>query len=259
MHKQNYTRCSHAIVRTPGHDFAHGITTSNLGTPSYELILKQHQEYIQTLRYLGLKVIVLNPLPNYPDAYFVEDDAVVTPDVAIITNPGAEDRKGEVATIEPVLATYRDIARIRAPGTVDGGDILMMDSHFFIGISERTNREGAEQLSFIFEQYGYTWALVYVEAGLHLKSSVNFIGNNTLLLTENFADLYVFKGYNHIIVDNAEGYAANTLLIRDSLLTPKGFPNTLGKLASTGFNIIELDMSEARKMDGGLTCMSLRF
>ena len=250
---------THAIVRKPGDNFARGITTSNLGTPRYELMMKQHEDYIKTLRSLGLELIVLDALPDYPDAYFVEDTAVVTPDVAIITNPGNKDRQGEEDTIERALAVYRKTVRIHAPGTVDGGDVLMVGAHFFIGISERTNREGATQLGRILEEYGYTWATVCVEAGLHLKSSVNYIGKNTLLITEKFAGRDEFKGYDTIIVNKTEEYAANTLLINDSLITPKGFPNTIKKLESTGFDIIELDVSEVRKMDGGLTCMSLRF
>ncbi len=250
---------THAIVRKPGDDFARGITTSNLGPPHYELMMKQHEAYVKTLRSLGLQLIVLNPLPDYPDAYFVEDTAVVTPDVAIITNPGVEDRKGEEDTIEQALVTYRKTVRIRAPGNVDGGDVLMVGPHFFIGISERTNREGAKQLGCILEEYGYTWTIVLVEAGLHLKSSVTYIGKNRLLITERLAGRDEFKQYDNIIVDKTEEYAANTLLINNSLITPKGFPNTMKKLESTGFDIIELDVNEVRKMDGGLTCMSLRF
>lgn len=249
----------HAIVRKPGDDFAHGITTSNLGPPHYELMMKQHEDYIKTLRSLGLELIVLNSLPDYPDAYFVEDTAVITPEVAIITNPGVEDRKGEEDTIERALATYRKTVRIHAPGTVDGGDVLMVGPHFFIGISERTNKEGAEQLGCIFQEYGYTWTTVLVEVGLHLKSSVNYIGKHTLLITERLAGRNEFKQYDKIIVDKTEEYAANTLLINNSLITPKGFPNTMKKLEPRGFDIIELDVSEVRKMDGGLTCMSLRF
>lgn len=248
-----------AITRKPGYNFGHGITTSNFETPSYELILKQHQAYVKTLRALGLDLIVLEALPDYPDAYFVEDVAVVTPDVAVITNPGAEDRKGEEDTIEPALAKYRKTVRIHSPGTVDGGDVLMVGSHFFIGISDRTNKEGAEQLGLIIEKYGNTWTTVHVEAGLHLKSSINYIGKNTLLITERFADHNEFKGYDKIILDKTEKYAANTLLINDSLIIPEGFLNTMKKLEVTGLDIIELDVSEVRKMDGGLTCMSLRF
>lgn len=250
---------THAIVRKPGDNFAHGITTAHLGIPRYDVMMKQHNEYIKILRSLGLNLIVLNPLPDYSDAYFVEDTAVVTPNVAVITNPGVKERRGEVDTIEQALAAFRKTIRIHAPGTLDGGDVLMVGSRFFIGISERTNRKGAEQLGSILNKYGYTWTTVNVEAGLHLKSSVNCIGHHTLLITERFADHKEFKNYDTIIVDKAEEYAANTLLINNSLITPKGFPFTRKKLGTMAHAIIELDISEARKMDGGLTCMSLRF
>jgi dimethylargininase len=248
-----------AITRKPGENFAQGLTTSNLGAPNYELMLRQQQAYVETLRSLGLEVIVLEAQPDYPDAHFVEDTAVVTPDVAVITNPGATARQGEQDTIEPVLARYRSTARIQPLGTVDGGDVLMVGAHFFIGISERTNQQGAEQLGRILAEYGNTWTAVPVDAGLHLKSGVNYVGKNTLLLTEEFATMGVFEGYEHIVLDKAEEYAGNTLLINDCLITPQGFPNTRKKLEALGLAIIELDVSEVRKMDGGLTCLSLRF
>ncbi len=250
---------THAITRKPGKNFAQGITTSVLETPNYELIAKQHEAYIRALKSLGLEVIVLDSEPDYPDAYFVEDTAVVTPDVAVITNPGAEDRKGEEDTIEPLLSKHRKTIYVKPPGTLDGGDVLMVDTHFFIGISERSNMEGAEQLGRILEKYGNSWAAVPVNSGLHLKSCVNFVGNNALLITEDFADLNEFKGFDKIILNKEEESAANTLLINDCLIIPKGFPDTRKKLATLGFDIIELDVSEARKMDGGLTCMSIRF
>lgn len=250
---------THAITRKPGKNFAQGITTSDLETPNYKLMVKQYGAYIQALKSLGLEVIVLDPEPDFPDAYFVEDTAVVTPDVAVITNPGAEDRKGEEDTIEPLLSKHRKTICIQPPGTLDGGDVLMVDTHFFIGISERSNMEGAEQLGRILEKYGNSWAAVHVNSGLHLKSCVNFVGNNTLLITEDFANLNEFKGFDKIILNKEEESAANTLLINDCLIIPKGFPDTRKKLATLGLDIIELDVSEARKMDGGLTCMSIRF
>ena len=250
---------THAITRRPGGDFALGLTTSDLGPPSYELMAKQHAAYVEMLRSLGLETVVLDALPGYPDAYFVEDTAVVTPDVAIITNPGAEARRGEVDAIEPILARYRRTVRIRAPGTVDGGDVLIVGARFFIGISDRTNEEGAEQLGRILEEYGHAWTAVPVAAGLHLKSSVNYVGQRTLIVTEEFAALDQLRGYDKIVLDQAEAYAANTLLINDCLIAPEGFPGARKELEAMGLEIVQLDMSEARKMDGGLTCMSLRF
>lgn len=250
---------THAIVRRPGENFAQGLTTSHLGRPSYELMLQQHDAYIKTLRRLGLEVIVLDAHPDYPDAYFVEDTAVVTPDVAIITNPGAASRQGEEDTIEPVLARYRDTLRIQSPGTLDGGDVLMVGTRFFIGISERTNQEGAAQLGHILEGFGNTWSAIPVEAGLHLKSSVSYVGQNTLLVTKDFADLEEFQGYDKIVLDTTEEYAGNILLVNDCLIMPEGCGGTRKKLKALSLEMIELDVSEARKMDGGLTCMSLRF
>ena len=249
----------YAITRRPDKNFDQGLTTADLGKPVYELILEQHISYVDTLKSLGLRVIELDPQPAYPDAHFVEDTAVVTPQVAIITNPGAASRQGEEESIVEVLKPYRKIETIQAPGTVDGGDVLMIGNHFFIGISARTNPEGARQLSGILEKYDHSWTTIQVGAGLHFKSSVNYVGKNSILVTEDFAGHEALRAYDIIIISSAEEYAANTLWINDVLLTPKGFPATRAKLDTLGLEIIEMDVSEVRKMDGGLTCLSLRF
>ena len=249
----------YAITRRPGKTFDRGITTSDLGVPGYELALKQHAAYIDTLKSSGLDVIELDPLPDYPDAHFVEDTAVVTPEVAIITHPGAPPRRGEEKSIAEVLLQYRQVEYIQAPATVDGGDVLMIGNHFFIGISERTNPEGAKQLGRILGKYEKTWTTIQVGAGLHFKSSVNYVGKNSILVTQDFACHEALNGYNKIIVDQEEEYSANTLWLNDHLLLPGGFPNTRTKLESLGLPIIELDVSEMQKMDGGLTCLSIRF
>jgi dimethylargininase len=248
-----------AIVRKPGIDFAQGITTNNLGRPDYSRMLQQHDAYTQALRNLGLAVDILEPLPGFPDAPFVEDAAVVVPEIAVLTFPGAKSRQGEQDAVQPILGRYRPVRKIEPPGTLDGGDVMMVEHHFFIGLSDRTNQEGAAQLGRILKDFGYTWKAVPVTAGLHLKSSVNYIGRGTLLATPEFAGMAEFDQYQKIVVDEDESYASNTLWINDTLLTPKGFPKTLGKLKQFGLPIIELEMSEACKMDGGLSCLSLRF
>lgn len=250
---------SHAITRLPGENFADGLTTADLGRPDYSRILQQHQAYRQTLTSLGLDVIVLPAEPAYPDAYFVEDPAIVTPTMAVITRPGAPSRQGEEVTLEPVLKQYRPLLYINPPGTVDGGDILMVGDHFFIGLSERTNIAGAAQLAAFLSDSGYTFNTIMVATGLHLKSGVNYVGKHTLLVTKYLSDQPAFVEYDKIILDEDEEYAANTLWVNDTLLIPTGFPKTRAKLSKLGMNIIELDVSEVRKMDGGLTCMSLRF
>ncbi len=248
-----------AIVRKPGKNFAQGLTTTNLGSADYSRMMDQHQAYVQALLSLGLDVIVLDPLKEYPDAYFVEDTAVVMPEVAVITNPGAPSRRGEEEIIQPVLAGYRKTTRIQPPGTMEGGDVLMAGRHFFIGVSARTNEEGAAQFGRIVARYGYTSMIVPVGQGLHLKSSVNGLGDNTLLITEEFSKMEYFKGYDQVVLDNDEAYASNTLFVNGMLIMPAGFPRTKAQLQALGLPIMELDVSEARKMDGGLTCMSLRF
>jgi len=249
----------HAIVRKPGENFAEGLTTSDLGTPDYKMMMDQHNAYVITLQSLGLEVHILQPLAQYPDAYFVEDVAVVTPEIAVITNPGARERAGEVRHIEPILSSFRSIASIESPGTLDGGDVMQAGDHFYIGVSERTNEEGAKQLGQILNRYGYQWETVSVSGGLHLKSAVSYVGRNTLLISESLANLRPFANFEKILVDADETYAANSLLVNERIIMPDGFPRTREKLRTVGFNIIELETSEMRKMDGGLSCMSLRF
>jgi dimethylargininase len=250
---------THAVTRKPGPNFADGITTADLGRPDYNLVLAQQAAYVATLQQLGLTVIELEPLPDHPDAYFVEDTAVIVPEVAVIANMGAPARQGEEQAMAPVLANYRELIRIDPPGTFDGGDVLIVEKHCMIGISERTNESGARQLGEALATYGYRWDAIPVGAGLHFKSSVNYVGENTLLIDNAFADHPAFAGYDKLVIDPDEVYAANTLWINGHLLTPAGFPKTKQALAALGLPLIELDTSELRKMDGGLTCLSLRF
>lgn len=255
MPAQPFTR---AIVRRPGADAGRGLTTAGLGPPDFSLLLEQHAAYIRTLRSLGLEVIVLDPAPGFPDAYFVEDAAVVLPEMAVVTNPGAPSRRGEAALIEPVLARYRRTVRVEPPGTLDGGDVLAVGNRFFIGLSARTNAEGAEQLGRILAGHGLSWTPVVVAGGLHLKSGICALGDDTLVLAESLADDRAFGGHRRIVLSPGEEYAANSLWVNGSVLTPAGFPSVRAKLARLGLPVIELEMSEVRKMDGGLTCLSLR-
>jgi dimethylargininase len=238
---------------------AAGITTSTLGPPDYTKALNQFDAYVDALTHCGLSVTVLDPLEGYPDAHFVEVAAVVTPDVAVITNPGADSRKGEVPSIAAALQHFRKTVWVQPPGTIDGGDVLMVGRHFFVGLSDRTNQHGAQQLGEAVTGLGCTWTPVPVAAGLHFKSSVNAVDDDTLLLTESFADHPALAGLHRIVISQQEAYAGNTLLINDHLIMPAGFPDTRQKLKTLGKPIIELDISEFRKMDGGLTCLSLRF
>lgn len=249
-----YTR---AIVRRPGRNFANGITTSNLGKPDFGNALEQHSAYCEALIKCGVEVTVLDADERYPDGCFVEDTAVVNSRVKVISRPGAATRGGEEEAIARILAGYGPIEFITAPGTMEGGDVLRAENHYFIGISERTNREGADQLSTILSKHGFTSSFVRVEAGLHLKSDIAYLGDGNFISTPMFS--HVAQPANTIILDLEEYYSANCLRVNDYLLIAKGFPKAKKKVLELGYKIIELDMSEFRKMDGGLTCLSLMF
>ena len=251
---------SRAIVRIPSKSLVNGLCSNNLGPPIYEQAIEQHSEYINALKKCGLDVIVLDPDEDFPDATFVEDTAILTPDVAIITNPGAPTRKGETKNIKSVLGDFfQSIETIKYPGTLDGGDILAHGNHYYIGLSTRTNEAGATQLTKILNTYGMSASTVEVENGLHLKSSVAYLDNNYLVALEEYAILPQFQNFNTLSIETHEGYACNCVWINGFVLVPKGFPKAKSTIEDAGYETIELDMSEFRKIDGGLSCLSLRF
>ena len=247
------------ITRRPGRSLARGETKAQLGFPDHSLALRQFTAYTGALKDCGLEVQVLDALEDFPDAHFVEDTAVVTNEMAVLSRPGAASRRQESKHMAPELARFRTVIPIENPGTLDGGDVLMVGSHFLVGVSDRTNEQGAGQLGGILVDHGYTWQPVPVGDGLHLKSSVNHVGGNTLLVTPGFADCPALGSYEKIVVPADEEYACNTLLINDRLIMPEGYPETRKLLEAVGLPVIILDTSEFRKMDGGLTCLSLRF
>jgi dimethylargininase len=247
-----------AILRRPGADFAAGLTTARLGAPDLGRMLAQHAAYADALQGLGLEVELLDPLPGFPDAYFVEDVAVIVQGLAVVTRPGAPSRLGEAEAIVPALTGHREIARLEPPATLDGGDVLVAGRSVFVGLSARTNDAGADQLARLLRPHGYETRAVPVASGLHLKSSVSWLGE-TLLLSGGFAARPELRSFRHIVVDATEDAACNTLLVNGTLLMPSGFPKTRRQLDGTKLPVVELDVSEARKMDGGLSCMSLRF
>ncbi|MBN1641954.1 MAG: amidinotransferase [Anaerolineae bacterium] len=222
-------------------------------------MVRQHTAYVDALRAVGLEVTVLDAQEAYPDSYFVEDTAVVTPEVAVIARPGALARRGEERTIEPLLAHYREIARIQAPGTLEGGDVLIVDGQVYIGLSTRTNEEGARQLGETLARRGYAWRTVPVDAGLHLKSGANYLGHDTVLVSQSLADAGALAAHRQIVVDPDEAYAGNVLWINGTVFAPAGYPRTRRQIEALGLPVVALDVSEMHKMDGGLTCLSIRF
>jgi len=249
-----------AIVRTPCKNIINGITTSNEGEPDYIKAINQHKLYINALKYCGLEVTILPEKENYPDSTFVEDVALLTPTCAIITHPGAPSRQKETKSMKSVIIDFYDTVKIiNSPGTVDAGDILMVGDHYYIGLSKRTNSAGANQIIKILEKHNLTGSTVPVKDMIHLKSGVAYLENNNLVATGEFKNKPEFKDFNLIKIDDDESYAANCVWVNNYVFVAKGYPKTKKAIEQAGYETIELDVSEFRKLDGGLSCLSLRF
>jgi dimethylargininase len=249
-----------AIVRTPADTLVKGLTTSDLGKPDYEKARIQHLAYIDALRELGLEVMMLPMDDRFPDSVFVEDTAVITPEFGIITRPGAVTRRDEIVEMEGVMRRFfLDVELIESPGTVDGGDVLQAGNRFYVGISKRTNANGAGQLAEKLKKHGFEVIILPVEKSLHLKSDVAWLGNDTLIVTPAFANQPDFADYKKIVTPEEERYAANCVMINGVVLVAEGFPATRELIEKEGYKTKALDVSEFRKLDGGLSCLSLRF
>ena len=257
------TKFTHALTRLPGEDFAAGLTCAAEGPPDLELALAQHAAYRDALRRAGIEVTTLEAQPAHPDATFIEDTAVLAERMTVGTRPGAPSRLGETASVAARLRALRgEVREIRAPGTLDGGDVCQAESHFFVGVSARTNAEGARQFREIIEAAGYTMSAVDIRALpslLHLKSGIAYLGERRLLVVADLPIAGEFAAFERIEVCAAESYAANCVRVNERVLVAAGYPRTEAALRACGYSPLTVDVSEFRKMDGGLSCLSLRF
>ncbi len=256
-------RFTNVIVRRPCRAMTEGITSGLYpGKPDYALALIQHDAYIDALKKCQVNVTVLPADEEFPDSCFVEDPAVLTERCAIITNPGAASRKGEILSIKEAVRNFYPedrIEQIMSPGTLEGGDVMMCRDHFFVGRSERTNEEGISQFTRILKKYGYSCSEVKLEEVLHLKTGVNYLEQNNLLVSGEFTDKEEFSSFNRYVIPEDEAYAANCIWVNDKVIVPEGYPAVLEAVKAMGYETILVDTSEFRKLDGGLSCLSLRF
>lgn len=252
-----------AVVRRPSANFADGLSSGSHGKPNYELALEQHEAYCRALESCGLTLTRLDADDRYPDSTFVEDTAILTSRGAVITRPGAPSRLGEIDEVYAVLQNFfTRFYAIHEEGRVDGGDICEAGEHFFIGVSRRTNEAGAAQLTEFLDAMGYGATLIDIRSLgniLHLKSGLAYVGGNRLVVIDELKELESFAGYELIRVKRDEAYAANCLWINDRVLIASGFPELQRQLQDFDYETLVLDMSEFQKMDGGLSCLSLRF
>ena len=228
-------------------------------TIDYERAQVQHKQYEEALNTLGLDVISLDAEPDLPNSVFVEDVALVLGECAIMLNPGAASRRPEVASVEKALTPYRDIFRIQPPGTMDGGDILTLDRTIYVGISSRSTEDAIEQMKAILEPRGYQVRAVRVTGCLHLKSAVTQVREDTLLVNPEWVSKGDFPGMQFIEIAPSELYAANAVLVDDTIIYPSSFPKTQAKLQAAGIRMEIVDADELAKAEGAVTCCSLIF
>jgi dimethylargininase len=239
------------------------LTTVHLGAPDVAKALAQHAEYCRALEECGLALTRLPADPRHPDSTFVEDAALLAPRGAILTRPGAPSREGEVAGVAEALAPFfPEPRRIDPPGTLDGGDVCEAGSHWFIGVSRRTNEAGARQLARFLTDDGLSSSLVDIRgvAGiLHLKSGIAWLSGRRIVVIGSLAADPAFSGWDIVPVDPEEDYAANCVAVNEAVLFAAGFPRLERRLRDFEYRPLVLDVSEFQKMDGGLSCLSLRF
>jgi dimethylargininase len=248
-----------AICRRPGaEDLARCELSHQAREPiDPQLLGEQHAAYVAALEACGARTQVLEPLAGFPDALYVEDTAIVLDEVAVLTRPGAESRRGELATIEAALAEHRELLRIEGPGTVDGGDVLVVDGVLYVGCSGRTNHAGLKQLASGLLSHGYMVKAAEVSGCLHLKSAVTRLDDERLLACPGRVNLERVRGMEIVPVPPEEPDGANVLALNGRVLCSSAYPRTNGMLAARGYDLIELDLSELHKMEAAVTCPSL--
>ena len=219
----------------------------------------QHAAYEHLLRSLGVTIVRVPAAPDYPDAVFIEDTAVVLDEVAVLARPGAPSRRGETADVAPVLAKYRPVLSMEPPATLDGGDVLRIGRTLFVGRSGRTNETGIEQLRSLVARFDYRVLPVEFSGCLHLKSAVTAVADGLLLLNPAWISGAAFLGCDTLPIDKRESYGANALRIAGTVIYPSQVPRTRDLLVHRGLRVASIDCSELARAEGAVTCCSLVF
>ena len=250
-----------AITRRPAASIVNGLRAEDIGTPDLETMLKAHASYVAALKSTGAEVIELEPLEAYPDAVFVEDTALCLPQGAVLMRPGAPSRMGEVAEMAPALrGCYEDLREIKGPGHIEGGDILVTGREILVGRSDRTDAAGVAELAEIVAEWGHSLREVFTPEGvLHFKTDCSLMDAETILSTRRLDASGCFEGYRVLHVADGEEAAANAIRFNNLVLMAAGFPRTAEMLDREGFEVVEIDNRDCAKLDGGMSCLSLRF
>jgi len=251
----------HAITRRPAASVVNGLRAEDLGTPDFARMCADHDSYVAVLRETGANVTVLPALNDFPDSVFVEDAALCLPEGAVLMRPGAPSRAGEVAEIAPAIrAAFEEVLEITGPGTIEGGDILTTPREILVGLSERSTKDGIAELAALVKPWGHKVRVVITPPGvLHFKTDCSILDDETILATERLDASGCFEGYRVIHTASGEEAAANAIRFNDLVLMPANFPKTAQILRSAGYDVREINNSECAKIDGGMSCLSLRF
>ncbi|PCI04288.1 MAG: dimethylarginine dimethylaminohydrolase [Hyphomicrobiales bacterium] len=250
-----------AITRLPSISVVQGLRDGGGPDPSAENFMQQHGAYVAALKASGARVLELPALEEFPDSVFVEDSALCLKEAAIVLRPGAPSRFGEAALIRPALESqFSKVLDLPGDGFLDGGDVLLSDEDAFIGLSARTNQAGFDALATILATFGYSPVKIETLASiLHFKTECGLLDSKTIFSTENLASIGCFENYQVILTPEGEEGAANIVRFNDNVLVSQGYPKSEALLKSHGYNVVVIDTSEPAKIDGGLSCMSLRF
>lgn len=254
-------RFSQAIVRSPGQSVARGLRALDVGNPDPARFRTEHEAYVAALKDAGLTVQVLPAWEAFADSVFIEDTALCLPGGAVIMRPGAATRAGETAAMADTLKAYfKDVRQLGAGGFIEGGDILVTGREIIVGLSERTNLAGAEGLKECVAAWGNTVRVLHTPPEiLHFKTACGLLDETTILLTETMQAGGFFKDYRTLVTPAGEEAAANAIRVNDRVFISAGFPKTAAMLTAAGYRVVPLATAEAAKIDGGLSCMSLRF
>ena len=252
---------THAITRKPSVSIIDGLRAVDIGTPDLATFQSHHADYIAALKSTGATVIELDADEAFPDSCFIEDAALCLPRGAILMRPGAPSRLSEAALMREHLAPLSDnLAEITGPGFIEGGDILTTETEILIGTSARTDPAGVAELRSITEPWGYTVREVQTPPDvLHFKTDCSLLDATTILTTKRLARSGCFDGYDLIYPADGEEACANAIRFNDLVIMPDGFPKTAQILRDAGYNVHPVGNSEAAKLDGGMSCLSLRF
>ncbi len=251
---------THAIVRQPAKSIIKGLRAVDVGSPDYSQMISDHEDYIEALTFAGVEVINLTALEKFPDGQFVEDTALCLPKATVLLRPSAPSRLGEVNEIASKLRKlFKEVFEIEEPGYVEGGDILVASKEILVGRSARTNTRGINQLSEIVTPLGHVVREVVTPPEiLHFKTDCSLLGPNEILSTERLQSSGCFDGYQVINVADGEEAAANVIRVNDYVIMPAGFPKTKAILENHGYKVKTINNSECAKLDGGMSCLSLR-